>query len=95
MRGLLDAKFISEIKYPEWISNMVLVKKASGKWMMCVDYTNLNPACLKVSYPLPSINQLVDNSASYQLLSFMDAYFGYNQIPMSGPDLLKNKFMTE
>lgn len=95
MRGLLDAMFILETKYPEWISNMVLVKKASGKWMMCVDYTNLNPACLKVSYPLPSINQLVDNLASYQLLSFMDAYFGYNQIPMSGPDLFKNKFMIE
>lgn len=78
MRGLLDAKFISEAKYTEWLSNMVLVKKALGKWRMCVSYTDLNRACLKDSYPLLGVDQLIDNSANYQLLSFMDVYSGYN-----------------
>ena len=45
---------------------------------MGVDYINLNKACLKDSYPFPSINKLVDNVSGYKYLSFMDAYFGYN-----------------
>jgi len=39
VKKLKDACFISEIKYPTWLENMVLMKKASGKWRMCVDYT--------------------------------------------------------
>ncbi|MCH84825.1 hypothetical protein A2U01_0005662 [Trifolium medium] len=93
--GLVQAKFISEIHYTEWLSNVVLVKKASGKWRMCVDYTDLNKACPKDSYPLPNIDKLVDNSAGYKLLSFMDVYSGYNQIPMYHGDKDKTAFMTE
>lgn len=58
VKGLLDAKFISEAKYREFLSNFVLVKKASGKWIMCIDYTHLNRACPKDSYPLVNINKL-------------------------------------
>ena len=57
---------------------MVLVKKASGKWRMCVDYTDLNKACPKDPYPLPNVDKLVDGSSGYKYLSFMDAYSGYN-----------------
>ena len=42
MEKLLKVEFIREAKYPEWISNVVLVKKANGKWRMCVDFTDLN-----------------------------------------------------
>jgi len=62
---------------------------------MCVDYIDLNRACPKDSYPLPNIDKLVDNSSSYKLLSFMDAYSGYNQIPMAEEDKQKMTFMTE
>ena len=61
---------------------MVMVKKANGKWRMCVDFTDLNKAYPKDSYPLPRINQLVDSTASHQLLSFIDAFSRYNQIKM-------------
>lgn len=44
---LLEAKFIEEIEYPECLANVVVVKKANNKWMMCVDYTDLNKACPK------------------------------------------------
>ena len=61
---------------------MVMVKKANGKWRMCVDFTNLNKAYPKDSYPLPRIDQLVDSTVGHKLLSFMDAFLGYNQIRM-------------
>ena len=62
---------------------------------VCTDYTNLNKACPKDSYPMLNIDRLVDNSAGYQLLSFMDAYSGYNQIAMHPDDQEKTTFMTE
>jgi len=62
---------------------------------MCVDYTNLNRAFPKDAYTLPNIDNLMDNSFGYKLLSFMDAYFGYSQIPMADEDKEKTTFMTE
>src|SRR3954468_9839273 len=95
VKDLLEANFISEAKYSTWLSNVVLVKKSNGKWRMCVDYTDVNRACPKDAYPLPNIDRLVDNSAGYKLLSFMDAYSGYNQIPMARCDKQCTAFMTE
>ena len=53
---LLSASFIREVYYPDWLANIVLVKKANGKWRMCVDFTDLNRACPKDSFPLPRID---------------------------------------
>ena len=71
---LLTVGFIREMYYPDWLANIVLVKKANGKWRMCVDFTNLNKACPKDSFPLPRIDQLVDSTARHKLLTFMDAF---------------------
>jgi hypothetical protein len=71
-----------------------MVKKAKGKWRMCTDYTNLNKACPKDPFPLPYIDKLVDNWVGYKYLYFMDAYSGYNQIPMHPEDQEKNAFIT-
>ncbi|XP_022892635.1 uncharacterized protein LOC111407412 [Olea europaea var. sylvestris] len=87
--------FIREAIYPRWIFNPVLAKKSSGKWRVCVDFTNLNKACPKDSFPLPRIDQLVDSTAGHELLSFMDAYSGYNQIPMFRPDEEATSFITD
>ncbi|XP_057452841.1 uncharacterized protein LOC130744695 [Lotus japonicus] len=92
---LLQAGIIREVKYTTWLSNVVLVKKANGKWHMCVDYTDLNKACPKDPFPLPSIDALVDNSSGYEYLSLMDAYSGYNQIPMHRDDEEKTAFITD
>ena len=61
---------------------------------MCVDYSDLNRACPKDAFPLPSIDMLVDNSADYKILSFMDTYSGYNKIPMAMSDKNCTVFMT-
>ena len=60
-----------------------------------MDYTNLNKACPKDSYLMPNIDQLVDNSACFQLLSFMDSCSSYNQIVMHPNDQEKTAFMTD
>ncbi|GAU10340.1 hypothetical protein TSUD_418960, partial [Trifolium subterraneum] len=95
VKDLLEANFIAEAQYTTWLSNVVLVKKSNGKWRMCVDYTDLNRDCPKNAYPLPNIDKLVDNSSRFKLLSFMDAYSGYNQIKMAEIDKKKTAFMTE
>ena len=87
-------KFIREVYYLDWLANVVMVKKANGKWRMYVDFTDLNKACPKDSYPLPRIDYLVDSTASYRLLSFMDAFSGYNQIRMDEVDQEKTSFVT-
>lgn len=92
---LLSAGHIREIQYPEWLANVVLVKKSNGKWRMCVDFTELNNACPKDSYPLSNIDTLVDYASGRGMLSFLDAYSGYNQIAMHPADEDKTTFMGE
>nr|CAN62989.1 hypothetical protein VITISV_023577 [Vitis vinifera] len=74
---LLEAEFIREVSYPDWLANVVVVPKKEGKWRVCVDYTNLNNACPKD-----------------RMLSFLDAFSGYHQIPMSPDDEEKTAFIT-
>ena len=78
MDCLLKIGFIRESYYPDWLANLVLVIKPNEKWRTCIDFTNLNKACPKDSFLLSRINQLVDATVGQELLSFMDAYSGYN-----------------
>ena len=61
---------------------------------MCMDFIDLNKACPKDSFPLPRINQLVDSIAGHKLLTFMDAFSGYNQTKMDEEDQEKTAFIT-
>jgi hypothetical protein len=79
---LLTARFIMEVFYPDWLANLVLVLKKNNTWRMCIDYTSLNKACPKDTFALPRINQVIDSTADCDLLSFLDAYSGYHQIPL-------------
>jgi len=92
---LLNAGFIEKAQYTTLLSNVVLVKKDNGKWRMCVNYTDLNKACPRDAYPLPNIDRLVDGAAGNKVLSFLDAYSGYNQIPMAVSDMNKIAFITD
>ena len=94
LQKLLAAGFIKEVFHPEWLANPVLVKKKSGNWRMCVDYTSLNKTCPKVPFPLPRIDQIVDTTAGCELLSFLDAYSGYHQIKMKESDQIATSFIT-
>ncbi|KAM1863102.1 hypothetical protein ACFX14_003490 [Malus domestica] len=81
--------FVREVNYPTWVANVILVKNNPTKeslllqkvlWRMCVDYTDLNKGYPKDSFPLPLVDRHIDSTAGCELLSFMDAYSGYNQI---------------
>ena len=61
---------------------------------MCVDFTDLNRACPKDSYPLPWIDTMVDSTTRHELSSFMDAFLGYNQIKMKEDDQERTSFVT-
>ena len=56
MDKLLAANFNREVYYTEWLANIVMVKKANGKWRMCVDFTDLNSDYSKDSFPVPKID---------------------------------------
>ena len=94
MEKLLATGFIREVYYPKWLANVVMVKKSNGKWRMCVDFTDLNNACPKDSFPLPKSDQLIDSTAGHELLTFMNAFSGYNQILMKEEDQEKTAFVT-
>jgi hypothetical protein len=80
VKRLLSAGVIREVTYLEWLANSMMVKKANGKWRMCIDFTYLNKACLKDEFPLPRIDSLVDVAATSELMSLLDCYSGYHQI---------------
>ncbi|XP_056854770.1 uncharacterized protein LOC130504204, partial [Raphanus sativus] len=77
------------------LANPVVVKKKNEKWRVCIDFTDLNKACPKDSFPLPHIDRLVEATTGHELLSFMDAFFRYNQILMNPENQEKTSFITE
>ena len=91
---LLQENAIREVEYLEWLTNVLLVKKVKGKWRLCIDFTYINKAYPKDSFPLPRIDLIVDDTAGHELLNFMDAFSGYNQISMDLNDQEKTSFVT-
>ncbi|PKI72916.1 hypothetical protein CRG98_006616, partial [Punica granatum] len=90
----INAGFLEVYNYSEWVANNVPVEKKDGKVRVCVDYWDLNKASPKDNFPLPHIDVLVDNTAHHTLFSFMDGFFGYNQIRMAEEDKIKTMFVT-
>ena len=67
---LLKTRFIEEIKCPKWLANIVLIKKKGGQIRICVDFRDLNKACLKDEFPLSNVNILVDAVAGHEHFFF-------------------------
>ena len=91
---LLQAEAIREVEYPKWLANVVLVKKANEKWLLCIDFTYINRACPKDNFPLPWIDLILGATAGHELLSFMDDFSCYNQIIMYPNNQEKTSFVT-
>ena len=91
---LKQAGAIKEVFNPQWLANTVVVKKKTGKWRVCVDFTDLNRAYPKDSFLMPRIDQLVDATIGHPRMSFLDAFQGYHQIPLALDDQEKTAFVT-
>jgi hypothetical protein len=78
----------------DWLTNPVLVPKKNKDWRICVDYIDLNKACRKDRFGLPRIDQVVDSTTGCSLLSFLDCYSRYDQIPLKEEDQIKTSFIT-
>ena len=91
---LLYAGFLKPTERPVWLANVVPVRKKNGQIRICVDFRDLNRACPKDDFPLPSIDLLIDATAGHQMFSFMDGFCGYNQIKMDPEDALYTAFRT-
>jgi hypothetical protein len=91
---LLDANVIIEVKYAEWLANVVLVPKKNGKMRMCIDFTNLNKACKKDPFPLPRIDASIDEAAECKWFSLLDCFSVYHQIWPKKEDEEKTSFTT-
>ncbi|GKE50955.1 reverse transcriptase domain-containing protein [Tanacetum coccineum] len=91
---LVEAGIMRGVHYHEWLSNPVMVKNHDDSWRMCVDFKDLNKACLKDVYPLPKIDWKVESLCGFPFKCFLDAYKGYHQIQMAKEDEEKTAFIT-
>jgi hypothetical protein len=94
VQRLLVTNVFKEVKYSEWLANVVLVPKKNGKMRMCIDFTDLNKACKKDPFPLPRIDPSIDKATRYKRFSLLDYFLGYHQIWLNKEDEEKTSFTT-
>jgi hypothetical protein len=83
---LHTVRFIYSITYTSWVSNPIPINKKKGTIHICTDFHILNDACPKDNFPTPFIDQIIDDCAGHEALSFMDRFSGYNQIQIHPAD---------
>ena len=77
-----------------WSSPVVLVKKKNGETRFCVNYRKLNQITKKDNYPLPRIDELLDDFGKAKWFSTLDLKSGYWQVEMNPADQAKTAFIT-
>ena len=90
---LLKSGFIYPVPLTEWVSNPVPVDKKQGAICICIDFHDLNHAYPKDNFPTPFIDQILDECTGSEVFSFMDDFFGYNQIKIKPEDQHKTTFI--
>ena len=94
IKKLLQAKIIVPLRYSDWVSNLVLVRKKNGEIRLCVDFRNLNQASLKDNYPLLKMDFVLQKVTGASRLSMVDVFSGYNQVAVEKGDQKKTASTT-
>jgi hypothetical protein len=79
-KKMLDAGIISPTRHSSWCSNLVVVRKKNGGIRLCIDFRNLNLACIKDNYPLPNMETLLQRVTGSKIMSMLDGFSRYNQV---------------
>ena len=80
IKKLFDAKIIVTLRFSKWVANLVPVRKKSGEIRLCIDFRNLNKVSMKDNYPLPKMDQILQQVVGAERISMLDGFSGYNQI---------------
>jgi hypothetical protein len=94
LEKLLKAGIIFPVKYSEWVSNLVPLRKTTGQIRLCVDFHAPNRESVKYHFPLLNIEMILQQVAGSQMLSLLDGFSGYNQIKVKRTDRYKTTFTT-
>jgi hypothetical protein len=94
VQRLLNVGFIREVAYPQWLANVLMVRKKNRKWWMCSDFTDLNKCCPKDDFPLTRIDKIVDYAVGCKMMTPLDCFSGYHQIWLRSEDEEKMSFIT-
>ena len=94
LKRLLDVKMIVPLRYLEWVSNLVPVRKKNGEIRLCVDFINMNRCSLKDNYPLPKMDHILQRVVRAKRILMLDGYSGYNQISVMEKYKNKTNFTT-
>jgi hypothetical protein len=78
VKKLLDAQIIVPLRYSEWVTKLVPVRKTNGEIRLCVDFMNLNKSSKKENYPLPKMEHTLQRVTDASMISMIDGFSSYN-----------------
>ena len=91
---MYEARIIVPVRFSDWVSNLVAIRKKTGEIRLCIDFRNLNRASLKDNYPLPKMEHILQRVVGSKRISLLDGFSGYNQLLVLPEDQLKTTFTT-
>ena len=77
---MYDVGIIVSLRFSDWMSKLVSVRKKIGEIRLCIDFRNLNRASLKDNYPLPKMDHIIQRVVGSNRISLLDGFSGYNQV---------------
>ena len=90
---LMEKGFVRPSSSP-WGAPVLFVKKKDGSFRLCIDYRGINRVTVKNKYPLPRIDELLDQLRGATCFSKIDLASGYHQILIAEEDVRKTAFRS-